>query len=114
MTDLGPLFSATPVTPKRPIDVAFEQDVRLLVPIAHELLAIAESRGQSGITADSVRRIAEGRGILLASAQQRYLARVGRAVMLAAGLEPVGRTTTPRVGNRGGNSVVSWGRRRVA
>jgi hypothetical protein len=103
-----------PVAQGRPIDVAFEQDVARMVPIAVELLDKAEQQGQSGIAANDVRTIAEGRRILLASTAQRYLARVGRVVMLRAGFVPVGRAKTPRIGNRGGNDVILWGRRRVA
>jgi hypothetical protein len=96
------------------LEFRYRQDVALLVPIALELLARAEAKGQSGIAANDVRTMAEARGILLASTQQRYLANLGRRVMIAAGFSPVGRGKTPRIGRRGGNDVALWGRRKVA
>lgn len=106
-----------PVSPRERDDTMrfrYEQDVKLLVPIAKELLELAERKGAAGIKADDVRTMAEARHILLASTQQRYLANLGRRVMLAAGLEVVGRARTPRVGRRGGNDVALWGRRKAA
>lgn len=89
----------------------YATDVPLLVPIAVELLQSAEAKGQAGITANDVRTIAEARGILLASKQQRYIGNVTRKALMAAGLSTVGRTKTPRVKKRGGNDVALWGRR---
>lgn len=106
-----PLWSCSPAKRrKREIDFAFEQDVRNLTPIAEELFKIAEQRGEKGITGASVLRIGQARGILLASQQQRYLARLSRAVVKAAGLHPVGKTRTPRIKKQGGNDVLLYGR----
>lgn len=92
----------------------YATDVPLLVPIAVELLESAEALGQPGITANDVRTIAEARGILLASKQQRYIGNVTRKALIAAGLSTVGRAKTPRVKKRGGNDVALWGRKRAA
>lgn len=100
--------------PTRSIDFACQQDVKLLVPIAHELLESAEAKGADGIAAASVRKVGIARGLLLASTEGRYLANLSRKVMIAAGFEIVGRGYVPRVGTEGGNEVALWGRRKVA
>lgn len=92
----------------------YAADVRLLVPIALELLKSAEQRGEDGIAAASVRKIGQSRGLLLGSTEPRYLANLSRKVMIAAGFEIVGKGYVPRIGTEGGNDVALWGRRKVA
>lgn len=110
----GPLFDP-PMTADQKRDWLLKRDVELLTPIAAELIAKAEERGAKGIAANDVRTTAEARGILLAYSDRIYLGRVSRKALQAAGLVLTKeRTTTPRIGKRGGNSVQLWARRRVA